>query len=215
MNFFQEHLFFKSYGGLTFMGVRRWGKTSFSPPELGLENLKSASRFRLIDLILAITLYLPVWHSHCTKSSFTVLVWCIDELPVHSCPLLRLQTYNVAKHAGAWFCCFSLLRNTNMATNLQRLTSGYDKCVFPHVTVDLAHLCQVLFFEPFLLTTAWLALDLGAGVEQPFDCRIVQNRQAVQSMRRSMDWTFEDNMVDGLFFCATLTGRRDGHIPFV
>jgi len=31
---------------------------------------------------------------------------------------------------------------------------------------------------------------------------------------RSMDWTLNDNMVDGLFFCATLTGRR-GHTPFV
>jgi len=25
-----------------------------------------------------------------------------------------------------------------------------------------------------------------------------------------MDWTLEDDMVDGLFFCATLTGRRGG-----
>jgi len=30
-----------------------------------------------------------------------------------------------------------------------------------------------------------------------------------------MGWTLEDNMVDGLFFCATLTGRRGGHTPFV
>ena len=29
-----------------------------------------------------------------------------------------------------------------------------------------------------------------------------------------MDWTVEDDMVDGLF-CATITGRRGGHIPFV
>jgi len=29
-----------------------------------------------------------------------------------------------------------------------------------------------------------------------------------------MDWTVEDNMVDGLF-CATLTGRRGDHTPFV
>ena len=43
------------------------------------------------------------------------------------------------------------------------------------------------------------ALDLGADVEQPFDCLIVQNRQAMQSMRRSMDWTLEDNMVDGCY----------------
>ena len=30
-----------------------------------------------------------------------------------------------------------------------------------------------------------------------------------------MEWTVEDNMVDGLFFCATFTGRRRGHTPFV
>jgi len=30
-----------------------------------------------------------------------------------------------------------------------------------------------------------------------------------------MDWTLEDNMVDGWFFCATVTGRRGGHTPFV
>jgi len=57
------------------------------------------------------------------------------------------------------------------------------------------------------------ALDLGADVEQPFDCLIVQNRQAMQLMGRSMDWTLEDIMVDGLF-CATLTDRRGGHTPF-
>ena len=59
------------------------------------------------------------------------------------------------------------------------------------------------------------ALDLGAGDEQPFDCLIVQNRQAMQSMGISMYWTLEGNMVDILFFCATLTGRRWGHTPFV
>jgi len=36
----------------------------------------------------------------------------------------------------------------------------------------------------------------------------------VQSIGRSMDWTLKDNMVDGLF-CATLTGCRGVHIPFV
>jgi len=34
-------------------------------------------------------------------------------------------------------------------------------------------------------------------------------------MRRSMDWTLEGIMVDGLFICATLAGRRGGHTPFV
>jgi len=37
----------------------------------------------------------------------------------------------------------------------------------------------------------------------------------MQYMGRSIDWALEDNMVDGLFFCATLTGRRGGHTPFV
>jgi len=58
-------------------------------------------------------------------------------------------------------------------------------------------------------------LDFRAGVEQPFDCFIVWNRQAMQSMGRLIDWTLEDDMVDGLFFCAILTGRRGGHTPFV
>jgi len=37
----------------------------------------------------------------------------------------------------------------------------------------------------------------------------------MQSMVRSTECTLEDNMVDGLFFCATLTGRRGSHTPFV
>jgi len=70
-------------------------------------------------------------------------------------------------------------------------------------------------FELDFQTTAWPQIDLGAGVEQPFDCLIVQNRQAVQSMERSMDWTVEDDMVDGLFFCSKLTGSRGGYNPFL
>jgi len=56
------------------------------------------------------------------------------------------------------------------------------------------------------------ALDLGTGVEQPFGCLIVQNHQAMQSMRRTVEWTLKDNMVDGLFFYPTLTGRSGGLI---
>jgi len=53
--------------------------------------LTSAAQFRSIDLILAMTVHLPVWHSHCTRARFTVLVSCSAELAVHSCPLLCLQ----------------------------------------------------------------------------------------------------------------------------
>jgi len=37
----------------------------------------------------------------------------------------------------------------------------------------------------------------------------------MQPTGMSMDWTLGDNMVDGLFFCATLTGRRGGHTTFI
>jgi len=30
-----------------------------------------------------------------------------------------------------------------------------------------------------------------------------------------MDWTLEDNVVDRVVFCATLTDRRGRHTPFV
>jgi len=70
-------------------------------------------------------------------------------------------------------------------------------------------------FESVATIHCLAALDLGAGIEQSFNCLIIQNRQAVQSMRRWMDRTLEDNMVDGLFFCATFTGRRMGHTPFM
>jgi len=36
---------------------------------------------------------------------------------------------------------------------------------------------------------------------------IVSSSRTVQSTRRSVGWTLEDNMVDGLFFCVTLKGR--------
>jgi len=37
----------------------------------------------------------------------------------------------------------------------------------------------------------------------------------VQSMTRWVDWTLENNMVDGLFFCNTLTYRRGAHTSSV
>jgi len=46
---------------------------------------------------------------------------------------------------SALFYCCSLLLNNNMATNLQRFTSSYDRyCIFPDVVVDLKHLWQVI-----------------------------------------------------------------------
>jgi len=43
----------------------------------------------------------------------------------------------------------------------------------------------------------------------------MQDGQAMHFMGWSMDWTVEDNMINDLFFCATLTSRRRGHTSFV
>jgi len=50
-----------------------------------LENMKSKSlaQFRLNDLFLGMTVFLPVRYSHCTRARFTVLVSCSRELAVH------------------------------------------------------------------------------------------------------------------------------------
>jgi len=39
------------------------------------------------------TVYLPEWHSHCTRARFTAVVSCSDDLAVHSCPLLACRDW--------------------------------------------------------------------------------------------------------------------------
>jgi len=61
-------------------GRQQGGKQAFPPEKLGLktnfflENMKLAAYFRLINLFLAMTVYLPVCHSHRTRARLTVLV---------------------------------------------------------------------------------------------------------------------------------------------
>jgi len=83
------------------------------------------------------------------------------------------------------------------------MTSGRKTCsngdqAEAHHVVCVGLLASLSYME--VLSNHCLAtLNLGAGVEQPFDCCIIQNRQAVQSMRRSMDRTVKNNMVNCLF----------------
>jgi len=73
--------------------------------------MKSVAHFRLIDFILAMTVYLPVRHSHCTRAGSRS--WCHAvcsiELAVHLCLL-----HCVAELGSGFFCCWSLLRNNTM-----------------------------------------------------------------------------------------------------
>ena len=82
-----------------------------------------------------------------------------------------------------------------------------------HQKFQLLFVCWVLLpllLSELLLSTAW-PLDLEAGLQQPFDGLIIQNRQAMQSMGWLMDWPLVDIMIDSLFFCATLTATPHLH----
>ena len=62
-----------------------------------------------------------------------------------------------------------------------------SKKVLLHATFELMAVTFVFFFFWTSPSNHYLAaLDLGAGVEQPFDRLIVQNRQAMQFMGRSI-----------------------------
>jgi len=64
------------------------GENEHLPPlEIGtkiqnfIENLTSTAQFRLIGWLIAlIIVYLPVWHSHCARPRFTVVVSYSGEL---------------------------------------------------------------------------------------------------------------------------------------
>ena len=60
------------------------------------------------------------------------------------------------------------------------------------------------------LIHCWAALDLGTGVEQPFDWLVIQNHQVTRVLHRerSIDWTVKDKMGNGLLLCAALSDRR-------
>jgi len=121
----------KSIIGYIFtMGVRKGCKTGICPPpEIGtkkakfLENVKSAVWFWLVGLILAMTAYLPMWHT--AQWSGNMQLWACSSLN----PLLCLQR-QVAELASELFCYWPLLRNINMATNLRWCTSSHSSMRF-------------------------------------------------------------------------------------
>jgi len=88
----------------------------------------------------------------------------------------------------------------NLGTDNHRSEiSDFTPC--PDAQSNIPH---TLLLLPSCPNHCLATLDLRAGVEQTLDCLIVQNRQAMQSVKRSIG---QGNMVDGLYFCATLTGH--------
>jgi len=92
------------------------GKSGISPLEIGIKNQTFLEKPEVGILIpnnwfdSCNDKFLLVWNSHCTRVRFTVIVFCSDELAVHSCLFLCLQRW-VAQDASGLFYRWSLLRN--------------------------------------------------------------------------------------------------------
>ena len=97
--------FTEKYNGCFHGRPQGGAKRALPPLEIGtksqkfIEKLKLAAKLRLIHLIFAMTVYLAIWHLHCQRAGFTVLVSRSDEIAVCSCPLLHLKR-QVAKLAS-------------------------------------------------------------------------------------------------------------------
>ena len=101
------------------MSVRRGAKRTFAPLwKLGLRTKFFYKTWRqqfIIDLFLAMTVYFPLWHSHCRRGRFTVLVSCSGELAVRSLPLAsfacrgRLPKLR-ANCSTVGLCCVTIAR---------------------------------------------------------------------------------------------------------
>ena len=89
-----------------------------------------------------------------------------------------------------------------------RLCNSFSSIRLSQALLFSLHWRHSSAFEQVLVILWSAALDLGAGVEQPFDYPFNQNRQAMHSTGRWMDCMGKDNMVNGLFLCATLTKQQ-------
>jgi len=79
-------------------------------------------------------------------------------------------------------------------SGLQHFLNICDDCTAEHNILLIAIKILVylfalffFFFWPSCSNHCFAALALGAGVEQPFGCLIVQNRQGMQSMGTGTD----------------------------
>jgi len=114
------------------------GETGIPPLEIEtkkqkfLENVKPGIQFWLFGLILAMTVCLPIWHSHCTRIRSTVLITCSYELAVRSCPLLACRGNSRERIVLLCLCCVTITRLQIFEDALQVTVVG----VLPHVTIE-------------------------------------------------------------------------------
>ena len=123
------------------MGVRRGGKNGH-----GSWDQAEVSRKPEVSSLIVIN-----WSNSCKCSLITGMTLTLHKNQVHCSGIMRWWAYSsqnlplclqkqIAKLVSALFYFLPLLRDNNMATNLQRLTSRCGGSVLSHVTVDCRHL---------------------------------------------------------------------------
>jgi len=99
-----------------------------------IENAKLAVKFRLINLNVSMTLYLPSWHRHCTRTRFTVVVSCNDLIAVRSRPRLCPHRQVAELASGLLNCCGKKSSNVHFKLGSRRFFAcdQGSLCVFFH-----------------------------------------------------------------------------------
>ena len=132
------------------MGVRGGAIRAFPLLETELknrnivENMKSVAQFRLIGFVLAMTVHLPVRHSHCARARFTVLVSCSRELAVRLCSI-AWPNLGVDSSAVGLYC-----------VTIPWFTSSYDSRHFAA--------CCCLLLNADIAARQWLLIAVSHAV---------------------------------------------------
>ena len=108
------------------MGVRKERKWAFPPIEIWsknqkrLENLKTAVQFRLISWILAIAVYLSVWH---TAQEVGSLFWCLE---VMSLQFTHVRYFACRYRLQSLWADFSIVTLCCVTITWQQIFKGSD-----------------------------------------------------------------------------------------
>ena len=113
------------------MSVRRGRKTGICPLEIRIKNQQIFLEKTEVGILIPID-----WFDSCNDSFIAGFKLTLHKSQVHSYSVMQwwacsslmsppLHAEVVAKVASGLFCCWSLLRYNNMATNLQKFTLYY------------------------------------------------------------------------------------------
>jgi len=117
LKFFQGHFVFQRDRVGYFHGRPQGGERAISPLEIGTKNQK----FRKSE----VNILIPInWFNSCNNTLFTGMALTLHKSQLHCSGVMQWCTSSLLM-STLFHCCY-LLRDNNMATNLQRFTSSYN-----------------------------------------------------------------------------------------